>query len=405
LAFFLGLGIGISRATALAGTETSVVALSFADNSLVIRDPTNPANNYNGALISNGAFNKFTYTRASTALYLDFNGLIRTAASGAPRIEYDPVTLAVKGYLAEGARTNLCLWSNDQSNAAYTKTNMTAVQNQVGPDGLPNSASLLTATAANGTCLQAITAASQATAQSAYIKQITGSGVINMTMDNGVTWTVVTATSLWTKVRIPSQTLANPTVGFRIVTSGDAIAVAYCQTEPAAWDSSPIPTTTVAVTRAADFCSLAGTAFNLTQTVGTMYVKNTWQGGTSVSAGLRGPITAGDGTANEYHSIYNPTSIAGAITVDGGVAQTTPSGSSVANDIFSKTAYAYALNDFSFVQNAGAPVVSSVGTLPTTTSLAIGVFIAASLELNGTIQETAFTGRRVPNVAMQSVTT
>jgi hypothetical protein len=163
------------------------------------------------------------------------------------------------GLLIENGATNYVLWNRDLTNVVWVKTSITAAKDQTGPDGTVNGASSITATGANGTVLQTITRASQVTYQTAYIKRITGSGTINMTTDNGTTWTVVTATANWTKVAIPAQTLANPICGFRIVTSGDKIAVDFVQNEtgpavsaPSA-ATSPIPTTTAAVSRADDF--------------------------------------------------------------------------------------------------------------------------------------------------------
>jgi hypothetical protein len=154
-----------------------------------------------------------------------------TAARVGLALDYDPVTHAAKGLLCEPQATNSCLWNRDLTNAAWTKSNVTAAKDQTGVDGVANAASKITATAANGTCLQAITLASSARYQTAFVQRITGSGVINMTMDNGTTWTAITVTSSWQRLEIPTQTLANPTVGFRIVTSGDAVAVDLVQNE------------------------------------------------------------------------------------------------------------------------------------------------------------------------------
>jgi hypothetical protein len=204
-----------------------------------------------------------TFTRASAATYFNSAGLLATAASGAARFDYDPVTKVARGFLPEGARTNVVLWNRDLTNAAWTKTSITAALDQTGIDGVAASASSLTATAGNGTCLQAITLASAACYQSAYVKRLTGSGTINMTMDNGSTWTAIVPTASWTALEIPTQTLANPTVGFRIVTSGDAIAVDYVQNENGAFRSSAIGVTTVAVARAADtLTATPGSLFN-----------------------------------------------------------------------------------------------------------------------------------------------
>lgn len=147
------------------------------------------------------------------------------------------------------AATNLTLWSRDLTNAAWTKSNVTAAKTATGVDGVSNSATTLTATAGNGTCLQAITSSSSARRTSAFVKRRTGSGTINMTHDNGTTWTAVTVTGSWTRVEIPSQTLANPTIGFRLVTSGDEIDVDIVQHETGAVVTGPIVTTSVTASR------------------------------------------------------------------------------------------------------------------------------------------------------------
>lgn len=160
------------------------------------------------------------------------------------------------GLTVEDHRTNVVLWCRDLTNVAWTKSNITAALDQTGADGGANSASSLTATAANGTVLQSITLAVSQRMQSVVAKRLIGTGTINMTMDNGATWTAITLTSAYRQVSIPTQNIANPTVGFQIVTNGDSIAVDFVQNEDLPNSSglatSPIPTTTVAVTRAAN---------------------------------------------------------------------------------------------------------------------------------------------------------
>ncbi|MCU0803319.1 MAG: hypothetical protein MUD11_16440, partial [Rhodobacteraceae bacterium] len=52
-----------------------------------------------------------TFTRAGSARYHDASGVMQTAVVDTPRIDYDPATLARRGLLIEGARTNLLLQS------------------------------------------------------------------------------------------------------------------------------------------------------------------------------------------------------------------------------------------------------------------------------------------------------
>ena len=67
-----------------------------------------------------------TFTRTSVATYFDANGVIQTAAANAPRFDYDPVALTLRGLLIEEARTNLLL--NSASLGTQTVT-VTAVAN------------------------------------------------------------------------------------------------------------------------------------------------------------------------------------------------------------------------------------------------------------------------------------
>lgn len=199
-----------------------------------------------------------TFARNSEAYQIRPNGVLNLVAANEPRDAH-----YIGGFphlLLEPARTNVVLHSRDLTNAAWVKTNCTALKDQAGADGVASAASKLTATAGNATCLQSITLASSARYQSAYVKRITGTGVVEMTMDN-VTWTPVTVTASWTRVTIPTQTLANPTVGFRIVTSGDEIAVDFVQNEDGSYPTSRIATTTAAVTRAADNLSVWSASF------------------------------------------------------------------------------------------------------------------------------------------------
>jgi hypothetical protein len=64
----------------------------------------------------------FVLTRASTATRVDRAGKIEALATSVAALDFDPFTGSAKGLLIEPARTNICKWSSDLTNAAWTKT-------------------------------------------------------------------------------------------------------------------------------------------------------------------------------------------------------------------------------------------------------------------------------------------
>lgn len=192
---------------------------------------------------------------------LGSNGIWTQSSVNGP--SYDSVLGTLMLLIEADSATNVVLYNRDLTNAAWVKTNCTAAKDQTGIDNVSNAASSVTATASNATILQTITLASSQQFQSAFVKRITGSGAVSMTMDGGATWTALTLTSSWVRLPIPAQTLANPSVGFKIATSGDAIAVDFVQNEAGAAWTSPIATTSTAVTRTADDVRLTSPALAL----------------------------------------------------------------------------------------------------------------------------------------------
>ena len=65
------------------------------------------------------------FVRAGVATYFDKNGILQSAAANIPRIDYDPVTKAVRGYLFEGSATNVIPYSNDFLGSGWSKVQST----------------------------------------------------------------------------------------------------------------------------------------------------------------------------------------------------------------------------------------------------------------------------------------
>lgn len=116
---------------------------------------------------------RITFTRASTATRTNAKGLIESVASGVPRIDYDPITLACKGLLVEESRTNLLTYSEQFDNAAWTKARATVTANAVvSPDGTVDADKLVEDTTASNTheAYVARSGSNETTTFSVYLK-------------------------------------------------------------------------------------------------------------------------------------------------------------------------------------------------------------------------------------------
>ena len=155
---------------------------------------------------------RLVFTRASTGTYFNSAGVMQTAAVNTPRWDYDPATLQLRGLLLEEARTNVLL------NSATLSTQSVAV-----------------------------------TAQ-AYRLSFYGTGTITK---SGAATGALAGTGVGQRV---SQTFTPAAGSLTLTVAG---TVSNAQLEAGGFATSYIPTTSVAVTRAADSCTIPiGSWFN-----------------------------------------------------------------------------------------------------------------------------------------------
>ena len=279
-------------------------------------------------------------------------------------IDYLP-SIGKSAMLVESTGTNLGLWSSDFTQAAWVKTNLTAAKTATGPEGWANGASTLTATAANATALQAITSTSQARITSVFLKRRTGTGNVDVTQDNGTTWTTQAITSSWARYALPAVTSANPTVGIRIVTSGDAVDVAHLQHEQATNGvTSPYPSFATAGAKAADNYSFLLSQIPALGSEFSIYVRFS----TPLPTGGRRVACVGDGTANEHAGFLVNTTVQLAVT-DGGSAVGSIVGPAVTAFVPLSAAARFKLNDLAMSVNGAAAGTDVTATLPAVTSM------------------------------------
>lgn len=326
---------------------------------------------------------------------------VASAKYDQPRVEYDSNGNCL-GLLMEAARTNLALHSNDHTNAAWVKTTMTTAKTSTGPDGVTNSATRLTASAGNALSVQTVVSASATRAYSVWMRRITGTGDIQMTLDGGVGWTTKTLTSSWQRFDITQAAVTNPVFGIRIVTSGDAIDVYGNQMESAAFPSSLMPTTTVSVTRAADRC-IRTLSTEFSAATGTLIVS----GDVTNSVGATPAIAAfhnNAGTGAEEMILYANAGARRWLVTDGGVAQGNVLGGSITDGIAGKMASVYAANDLDLAVNGTmSGLQDTSATLPTVTHLDLMRQDASAITL-GHIRRLDYYPTRQPNAFLQSAT-
>jgi hypothetical protein len=246
-----------------------------------------------------------TFTRATIGTFVNSLGLFEDGAINQPRFDWsstartgagtiaNPFVIPLlanstsNGLLIEESRTNRILWCRDATQTDWVKLNVTAAKDQVGVDGVASSASSLTATLANGTCIQTITLASGSRTGSVYLKRITGTGDIQVSLDGTTYTTVDLSNGLWNRIAI-SATVLNPVVGIRIVTSGDAVAMDFGQVEDGANVTSPILTTTASVIRATEVTQILQPILRL------MFKADITNSATEISGTFLADITRGN---------------------------------------------------------------------------------------------------------------
>ena len=369
-----------------------------------------------------------TFTRATTATTVLSTGLIGAVASGDPRSYYDPTTLEYLGYLAEGARTNLCLQSEDFSNAAWTNAFSTDdADTAVSPDG-NTTADTITATAANGYIFPSDTGMFAAAGggtytYSVFVKDIDAgsfslllgatanynatfnlSTLVISGLSANTTATIVPYGNGWFRATLTAAAVANAVyaeVQIGRLTDGTSVYIWGGQLELGTFASSYIPTTTLAVARNADVLTYPTTWLNAA--VGTLLASARTS---QLTAAIRIIFAIDDGTANELVQLQTSASDQPQLQVtDGGVSQATVGATALTANTSFKVAGAYVANDFAECMNGGTVNTDAAGTLPTITTVGIGCTSAGGSQWFGSIARVTYYGSRLANAELQAITT
>jgi len=318
-----------------------------------------------------------------------------------------------RGVLIEQAATNIIALADvrDMTTANWTLgATMTRARNQVGWDGVANTATLLTggAVATTNRITYLVTAAASSRTFSLGLKRGVGVGPILITQDNFATSTDISSqlnSTTFTKVAL-NQSQLNAVLGLQISTNGDTVIADF--NEFIAGDTTGVfdsRINDVGATRALDSLPYTTTGW-YNQLAFTMWAEFLMP---AVPVGATMYVySLNDGTANNVVSCYltNP---AGTVTTNfevrvGGVQQTLRTINSPAANTVVRVAFCGQANDFIGVQNGVLTAAGASGSMPTVTQLQVGNQLNANY-LGNPIQEITGYPSRLPNSVAQNLIT
>jgi hypothetical protein len=377
---------------------------------------------------------RITYSRSSTATYLGFDGLIKTAQINEPRFDYDRNGNSL-GFLIEESRSNIGLYSEDFSQ--WTIDGVTVSTDQTtAPDGTIT-ADLITGTSGNRRIYRiAVSSSGPVYTYSIFLKKNVGSTIrfdnINIgststefNFDTGVLTLQGTSFSSGTVVSYPNgwyrltftftSNAASSSLGPYFVNANDSCYMWGYQFELGAFATSYIPTVASAVTRSADTASMTGNNFSdwYNQTEGTIFSQHSLIDGVDnnnncyvyqVDNGTNDGVAFRLIDKNTFYS--NPSKLT-ATTLNSGSSVTLLQKSSVSSGTtLHSTSYAVKTDDFAVTFDGATVQTDDSGTLPNNqTTLSIGYNAPANTaQLNGHIKRLTYYPQRLSNSQLQNLT-
>ena len=419
----LGLGSITNGTAGGTATQTSTIRSPSLDlNFAAMYDPVNQ--------MSQAPYNQITFTRASTATYMDCDGVMKTAAVNVPRIDCNPVTGQPNGLLIEEARTNLL--SQSSAFAAYWGLNSveTITDNQaLAPDGT-NTAALVSNANSSSSAYRFVATAVGTYTLSAYLKKGNSTSAnLQINTPSGGNYCDVALNfdtaiaSVWfgTCSNLVVQNLSNGwyRLAFTVTAASAGSSVIYIensttssnsqfyiwgvQLEQGAFPTSYIPTTTAAVTRSAESATVSASGW-YNSSVGTWFDQFVpYEIPTGATQGI---TTIDDGTANNYVELYRDSGgnygvyknvVSGTQVTRLGSVGTVPANS---------TARIVSTNqnsDFATSVSGATLLTQATGNLATALStLRVGQQAVGGAYLDGAIGRVAYYSKRIPNSLIQT---
>ena len=377
------------------------------------------------------------YTPTTTQPITNYIPVLQTADANVARFDHNPVTQESLGLLVEEQRTNLLTYSEDFSNAAWSKADSTVTANTiVAPDG---ALSGYTLTGSSGTGISprilniTTTISSTIYAGYFYVKkgthkyiQLVANGVAGVAANFDIEAGIVTQTfgtitaaiapagNNWYRCSIvyTSANTAGLTVLNMIPSSDSArnanwnptgyetIYIWGAQLEAGSFPTSYIKTEASQVTRSADSASMTGENFSSWYRADEGTVYSEIKG--AEPTGSTGVVYQIDDTSANNRVVQNY-GTAVTVIVNNSAQASLALGSSVPSTLY-KVATAFAFNDFASSRNGETLVTDNSGLTPLVSRLVIGNDNSATSYLNGTIKRLTYYPQRLSNENLQALT-
>jgi hypothetical protein len=409
----------------------------------------------NVGLVSKTFSEIITFTRASTGSFFNSAGTLTSAATNAPRFDYNPSTLAAQGFLVEEARTNSI--RNNTMVGAVAGTPGTAPTNwfigglsgltqQIVGTGIESGITYIdirifgTTTSALFYVIRPestnfVAATNGQTWTSAQYVRLVGGSLANLIRVNkvvqysdavgapltyGVGDITPTGAALNTQRFVRTTTASSALTAFVIgyvqieANSGVAIditlRIGLPQLEFGAFATSVIPTTTTALTRAADVASVNTLSPWYNATEGTLFGEFLIPSAMTSLSTPRIATFLGAGGPNIDEIVLFVSQASGkaasgnvfTASVNAGRIDASPS---FAANTITKSAFAVKPSDRAVTTAGATPGTSAAAfTMPTVTSMGLGQ-VASLFFLNGYLRRITYYPRRLSDAELQTLTT
>jgi hypothetical protein len=323
-----------------------------------------------------------TYSRASAGTRYTSAGLLATMASGVPRIDYDPVSLAVRGLLIEEQRSNLLTYSEQFDNAAWSRFGTTSVSadSATAPTGTAVADRVNLTSASSGMYL--MVAASALTPYVASFHQKASTPQSNFVLINtnlsDPAFLSASVTTAWQRFAVVKTTATGTTIAAGQISDagagGTAVDVFGGMLEAATADyphaTSYIPTVAAQATRAADDATITGDAFT------ALYNAAAWGAflrfRLTNAVGTRPVLSFDDNTANNRIEVYASGTSLKLRVVTGGAQQCDTTIGTVAANTDYKLAISQDGGAFLCTLNGAAEVSAAAASMPTVDRARLG---------------------------------